>query len=72
MVPQGAKAGLLPDDGQAGSNPKVRVADQLPSDEAIRGCHCYCDLSPTIRQNGKRRAPGRVPGFVFHQKNDAA
>ena len=30
------------------------------------------DLSPTIRQNGQRRAPGRVPGFIYRQKNCAA
>jgi hypothetical protein len=38
----------------------------------FRGCECRGDFSPTILQNGERRAPGRVPAFVFRQKNDAA
>ncbi len=61
MVPQGAKAGLLPDDGQAASNPKVRVADQLPSDEAIRGCHCYGRaFLAWWRADSRRRQSGNV------------
>ena len=43
-----------------------------PVTRRFRCCECYGDLSPTIRQNGERRAPGRVPAFVFRQKNDAA
>src|SRR5215831_3655748 len=55
-----------PSPGLFGSN---RITSGLPTSYPVTrrfgGCQCYCDLSPTIRQNGERRATGRVSGFVF-------
>jgi hypothetical protein len=57
---------IVPDDGQLFRNGiREGLPTRCPVTRRFRGCECFGDLSPTIRQNGERRAPGRVP-------NDAA
>src|SRR5216683_7429654 len=45
------------------------IASALPTScqvtRRFRGCECYDDLSPTIRQNGERRALGECRALYF-------
>src|SRR6516162_6562069 len=62
------------------SNPEIiedAIASLLlptrcPVARRFGSCQCYFDLAPNIRQNGERRSPGRLPGFVFRRKNAVA